>query len=59
LAVQEIGEKRRIRAETFADHCSQARQFHPSQTPVEQQHMANAVIFELSKVETRRSGAAW
>jgi catalase len=52
LAVQESGAKRRIRAETFADHYSQARQFYRSQTPVEQQHMADALIFELSKVET-------
>jgi len=52
LAVQESGEKRRIRAETFADHYSQARQFYRSQTPVERQHMADAVTFELAKVET-------
>ncbi len=52
LAVQETGEKRRIRAETFADHYSQARQFYRSQTPIEQQHIADAIIFELSKVET-------
>ena len=52
LAVLESGEKRRIRAETFADHYSQARQFYRSQTPVEQQHIADALVFELSKVET-------
>jgi catalase len=46
------GEKRRHRSETFADHYSQARQFFISQTPVEQLHIANALIFELSKVET-------
>jgi len=45
------GEKLRIRAESFADHYSQARQFYLSQTPLEQQHIANALIFELSKVE--------
>ncbi|TIX52136.1 catalase [Alteraurantiacibacter aquimixticola] len=43
--------KIRVRSETFADHYSQARQFYISQTPVEQTHMANALTFELSKVE--------
>ena len=46
------GEHRRIRPESFADHYSQARQFYVSQTPIEQQHIADALIFELSKVET-------
>ena len=45
------GEKRRIRAESFADHYSQARQFYISQTPIEQDHIADALVFELSKVE--------
>lgn len=45
------GTKVRVRSETFADHYSQARQFYVSQTPVEQTHMANALTFELSKVE--------
>ncbi len=45
------GPKRRVRSETFADHYSQARQFYVSQTPVEQTHLANALVFELSKVE--------
>ncbi len=49
---QDSGEKRRIRSETFADHYSQARQFYVSQTPIEQKHMADALTFELSKVET-------
>jgi len=49
---QEEGPKRRIRAETFADHYSQARQFYISQTPIEQEHIAAAFTFELSKVET-------
>jgi catalase len=49
---QEEGPKLRIRSETFADHYSQARQFYLSQTEIEQQHIANALIFELSKVET-------
>ncbi|NOG72158.1 catalase [Roseicella sp. DB1501] len=48
----ESGEKRRIRAELFADHYSQARQFYISQTPVEQTHIKDAFVFELSKVET-------
>ena len=46
------GPKVRARSETFADHYSQARQFYISQTPIEQQHMANALTFELSKVQT-------
>ncbi len=45
------GEKVRERSETFSDHYSQARQFYISQTDVEQQHIADALIFELSKVE--------
>ncbi len=45
------GEKRRIRAETFADHYSQGRQFYISQTEVEQKHICDALVFELSKVE--------
>jgi len=46
------GEKRKIRSETFADHYSQARQFYRSQTGIEQGHIADALVFELSKVET-------
>lgn len=45
------GEKLRARPESFADHYSQARQFYVSQTPVEQGHMAAALVFELSKCE--------
>jgi catalase len=45
------GEKRRLRPESFADHYSQARQFYVSQLPMEQQHIADAFVFELSKVE--------
>ena len=48
----ETGEKGRIRAESFADHYSQARQFYISQTPYEQAHIASALVFELSKVDT-------
>jgi catalase len=50
-AVTETGEKGRIRAESFADHYSQARQFYLSQTSYEQAHIASALVFELSKVE--------
>ncbi|ABC22157.1 catalase [Rhodospirillum rubrum] len=46
------GEKRRVRGELFADHYSQARQFYRSQTPVEQTHIKDSFVFELSKVET-------
>ena len=49
---EEQGPKQRVRSETFADHYSQARQFYISQTPIEQTHIANALTFELSKVET-------
>ena len=44
------GEKVRLRAETFADHYSQARLFFRSQTEIEQAHLASAIVFELSKV---------
>jgi catalase len=47
----ETGEKRRLRPESFADHYSQARQFFISQTPIEQQHIVDAFVFELSKVD--------
>jgi catalase len=46
------GPKVRLRAESFADHYSQARQFFISQTVHEQKHIAMALTFELSKVET-------
>ncbi len=45
------GDKSRIRPESFADHYSQARQFFVSQTPIEQKHIGDALVFELSKVE--------
>lgn len=50
-AATETGDKGRIRAESFADHYSQARQFYISQTTYEQAHIASALVFELSKVE--------
>jgi len=46
------GGKARIRAESFADHFSQPRMFYRSQTAIEQAHIASALVFELSKVET-------
>ena len=46
------GPKVRMRAESFSDHYSQARQFFLSQTGNEQLHISKAIIFELSKVET-------
>ncbi len=52
------GTKVRIRAESFADHYSQARQFYLSQTPVEQTHLRDALVFELSKCEHTRIRAA-
>ena len=48
------GHKTRLRPESFADHYSQARQFYISQLPIEQAHLASALVFELSKVETVR-----
>ena len=45
------GTKARVRSEKFADHYSQARQFYISQTPVEQAHIVDAFVFELSKCE--------
>ncbi|BCG87066.1 catalase [Mesorhizobium sp. 113-3-9] len=52
FAEVEAGPKARLRSETFADHYSQARQFYISQDPVEQGHIAAALTFELSKVQT-------
>ena len=48
----ENGERGRVRAESFADHYSQARLFYLSQTVPEQAHIASALVFELSKVDT-------
>jgi catalase len=52
FADAEEGQKVRLRPESFADHYSQARQFFLSQTAPEQRHIAAALTFELSKVET-------
>jgi catalase len=46
------GDKLQAKPELFGDHYSQARQFFVSQTPVEQTHIKDALVFELSKVET-------
>lgn len=45
------GPKVRMRPESFADHYSQARQFYISQDHVEQRHIQEALVFELSKCE--------
>jgi catalase len=50
-AAGEIGQKLRIRPDSFADHYSQARQFYRSMTAPEQLHIQNAFSFEFSKVE--------
>ncbi len=44
------GSKIRARSDSFADHFTQARLFFNSQSPEEQDHMVNALSFELSKV---------
>ncbi|GAB3061622.1 catalase [Stenotrophomonas tumulicola] len=46
------GRKGRTRAASFADHYSQARMFFRSLEKPEQAHLASAIVFELSKVET-------
>jgi catalase len=45
--------KIRKRAETFADHYSQARMFFRSMTEPEQRHIISAFAFELAKIETK------
>ena len=52
FAQADDGVKGRVRAESFADHYSQARMFYRSQSPLEQAHVASATVFELSKVGT-------
>jgi catalase len=46
------GNPLRVRSESFADHYSQARLFYRSISEPEQRHLAQALTFELSKVET-------
>ncbi|TPG41129.1 catalase [Sphingomonas koreensis] len=50
FSAEEEGDKLRIRAESFADHYSQARLFWRSMDTPEQAHIASAFTFELSKV---------
>jgi catalase len=45
------GTKIRAKSEKFFDHFSQAALFYRSQTPAEQDHMVEALRFELGKVE--------
>ena len=47
------GPKVRERSPSFEDHYGQASLFWNSQTPIEKEHITNALRFELSKVETR------
>ncbi len=51
-ATADDGRKGRTRAASFADHYSQARAFFRSLEKPEQAHLASALVFELSKVET-------
>jgi len=46
-----VGNLTRVRSETFSDHYSQARLFYRSITGPEQKHLANALTFELGKLE--------
>jgi len=46
------GTLERVRSASFSDHYSQARLFYRSITAPEQKHLAGALTFELSKVET-------
>jgi catalase len=46
------GDKRRVRADSFKDHFSQAKLFWNSQSEIEKEHIIGAFSFELAKVET-------
>ena len=46
------GSKIRARSDSFSDHFSQATLFWNSNTPPEQDHIVDALTFELSKVES-------
>ncbi|MGQ0697694.1 MAG: catalase [Panacagrimonas sp.] len=52
FAAAVTGGKIRKRADSFADHFSQARMFYLSQSPVEQRHIVAAFQFELAKCES-------
>jgi catalase len=45
------GDKRRVRADSFKDHFSQAKLFFNSMSEIEKQHIISAFSFELAKVE--------
>lgn len=45
-------QKVRDRSASFSNHFGQAKLFYQSQTPIEQEHIINALRFELGKVET-------
>ncbi len=51
FAAEESGRKAQVRSASFADHYSQARQFFISQSDIEQKHIGDALVFELSKCE--------
>ena len=51
FAEQVAGDKTQRRPESFGDHYSQARQFFISQAPIEQKHIGDALVLELSKCE--------
>jgi catalase len=46
------GDKRRVRAESFKDHFTQATLFWNSMSPPEREHIVAAFSFELAKVKT-------
>ncbi len=48
---EEHGRKAQVRSPSFSDHYSQARQFFISQADIEQKHIGDALVFELSKCE--------
>ena len=50
---QVTGPKVRQRSDSFGDHYGQATLFWNSMTPPEKEHIAKALQFELSKVETK------
>ena len=47
-----VADKVRGNPEKFAEHYAQAKMFFASQTPAEQNHIANAFRFELTRVQT-------
>jgi catalase len=47
-----VADKVRGNPEKFAEHYAQAKMFFDSQTPAEQNHIANAFRFELTRVQT-------